>query len=945
MPRVSVILTSFNHAAYLNESIDSVLGQTFADLELIVLDDASRDNSWSLISRYADRRVRAYLSATPGEVTHRMNHALSSAVGEYIAIQHSDDVWTPEKLGRQVAYLDAHPEVGAVFTWVQVIDETGSKIEEDWFNQPNQSRWARLNELFNEKNTLSHPSALIRKCCCEEVGGYRYGLRQIDDAELWSRLLIRHPIHVLEEKLTLHRLFSDKSNVSSYRPDVAVRCGHEWNFLRENFLALPGFDEIVQVFPELECWRRSSGFNIKFLLATALVQSPHRSAWPLGLRWLLELLNVTTQKCQIAELYGFTDLSLIGLSATLDSYLVGAVAQQHRIVAKYEGKLQGVLSDYVSLRCPLQMVELAKRLAASKRETAAAKAANAVFSSLPGRAVQVADSALTLTLGWANALPKVDMLAHLLTRNRVLLGLLRRRPEDRLAVVRTLAASLHQFVPEEALQRILRRRVLLGLLRRTRSHGKGIVVIEILQALTQHRSRYVEELCTALRPIGEYAGQQPLDVVTARRMLVRLDWLIGLFDPALSEGYRPVMPGPAVSAWARPGNARENVLLVVHETSRTGAPILGWNIALHLSRRYNVFTVTIGDGPLTPSFEKISIETHGPFPPEHRTPVALERHLRPMLDASEFRYAIINSCESRSMIEVCAARGIPTVMLMHEFAASVHNSQSLRDAMDAVDEMVFPAAIVARSAYEVHPALRDRQVFILPQGMCTLPEAKMAPDGPTDPVVGELAKARAEGGFVVLGAGTVEYRKGVDLFLTAAMAVQRDAPELGIRFLWVGHGYRPDEDKGYSAYLREQITRSGLSGSVTLLDAVSDLDPIYAITDTFLLTSRLDPLPNVSIDAACRGIPIICFRDASGTADVLLSDPGTAAGVVDYLDTTQAAAKIVGFARNRASHRRMSAATSALASNVFDMTRYVAAVDALGVGAVWEPQAKQSAGL
>jgi glycosyltransferase involved in cell wall biosynthesis len=132
MPRVSVVLTSFNHSAYLNESIDSVLGQTFSDIELIVLDDASEDNSWALISRYTDQRMRAYLSSKPGQVTHQISKALSNAVGEYIAVQHSDDVWMPEKLARQVAYLDAHPEIGAVFTWVQGIDETGAMVEQEW---------------------------------------------------------------------------------------------------------------------------------------------------------------------------------------------------------------------------------------------------------------------------------------------------------------------------------------------------------------------------------------------------------------------------------------------------------------------------------------------------------------------------------------------------------------------------------------------------------------------------------------------------------------------------------------------------------------------------------------------------------------------------------------------------------------------------------------------
>jgi glycosyltransferase involved in cell wall biosynthesis len=182
----------------------------------------------------------------------------------------------------------------------------------------------------------------------------------------------------------------------------------------------------------------------------------------------------------------------------------------------------------------------------------------------------------------------------------------------------------------------------------------------------------------------------------------------------------------------------------------------------------------------------------------------------------------------------------------------------------------------------------------------------------------------------VIGAGSVQLRKGVDLFLAIAADVQRNHPNRRVYFVWVGHGYAPETDMGYSIYLKEQLQRSSLEDEFTFLGEVSDLEPVYALADAFLLTSRLDPLPNVSIDAAHRSIPIICFEGASGTAEIMLADPVTATGVVPYLDTAAAARVIGHLALNDEAHRLMAEATDRLAHAIFNMNHYVAQLDALG---------------
>jgi glycosyltransferase involved in cell wall biosynthesis len=385
---------------------------------------------------------------------------------------------------------------------------------------------------------------------------------------------------------------------------------------------------------------------------------------------------------------------------------------------------------------------------------------------------------------------------------------------------------------------------------------------------------------------------------------------------------------------------KANVILVIHETSRTGAPILGWNIASHLSRRYNLYTLHLGPGDLTAAFEALSVEVYGPFPGFSRYEIDaddLDFSLRRLMAAHHFEYAIVNSSESRLAVAPLVRGYIPTLLLLHEFASYVNPIATLYDAFDWSTDIIFPARIVARAAEDVYPRLRQRRAHIMPQGMSVLPPndppkaIKPATGERSVSILGKLTqKHDLNGTFLVLGAGFVHIRKGVDLFLAAAATIVRSQPGRDIHFLWVGDGFTPKNDVSYSVYLSEQINRSGLQSHVTFLEPVADLDPIYDIADLFFLSSRLDPFPNVSIDAAVRGIPIVCFKDASGTAELLLSDPTTAGGVVDHLDAEAAGRLILALAGDEKRRSTMAAATLELSRTRFNMERYVDRLDALG---------------
>jgi len=448
--------------------------------------------------------------------------------------------------------------------------------------------------------------------------------------------------------------------------------------------------------------------------------------------------------------------------------------------------------------------------------------------------------------------------------------------------------------------------------------------------------------------VGERAGMQPSpafdsayygeryqDVVRAGCNL-----LLHYFHDGRREGRQPL----PVRSWRKGQRTedpdKDNVILVVHDTSRTGAPILGWNIARHLMATHNIYVMQMGAGDLTPQFEALSVELCGPFEGRFRPFIAqedVEYSFQMMVDSRPFSYAIVNSAESMLAIEPLANRFIPTLLLMHEFASYVFPPESVRNAFSWCSEVIFPARLVERAAEEVHPVLSGRVTRVLPQGVSLLPpvESGVSDTGQApNPVLSELIrKKNVDGTFIVLGAGHVQIRKGIDLFLSAAAAIAKKQPDASIHFVWVGEGFNPRLDMGYSVYLKEQLNRSDLLSRVTFLDAVSDLDPVYDLADIFFLSSRLDPLPNVGIDAAIRGIPVVCFRDASGMAELMLRDSLTAECVVDYLDAEAAAQMILNLAEDSGRRRRIQEATRNLAAACFNMEGYVAKLNEIGMEA------------
>lgn len=209
-PRVSVITPVHNNERFLVPAVESILSQTFRNFEYLIVDDRSTDGSPDILRRYAEQDDRVLLLRTeaPNSQSNALNTALRRARGEYVAILDADDLAHPQRLERQIEYLEAKPAVGALGTYVQQIDADGGAGSVLRF--PITCELARWGILF--ATPVVHSSAMIRRSLLEDVGGYSMQWRYANDYSLCAALITRTGIACLPEVLVSYRRHSNQTS-------------------------------------------------------------------------------------------------------------------------------------------------------------------------------------------------------------------------------------------------------------------------------------------------------------------------------------------------------------------------------------------------------------------------------------------------------------------------------------------------------------------------------------------------------------------------------------------------------------------------------------------------------------------------------------------------------------------------------------------------------------
>ena len=345
MPRVSVVMPAYNHERFVGQAIESVLTQSFVDLELLVNDDASPDNTANVVQAIRDARlVFKRFERNQGAST-VVNEALGRARGEYVAILNSDDYFLPGKLEAQVKYLDCHPEVAAVFGLPHFVDETGAPLDpasnpfRNLFISTNMSREQWLRRFFCISNALCHPTVMVRRSCYEAIGGYDARLAQLPDFDAWIEICKRHDIHIINRPLTAFRILAGERNASAGNPTAKARHDWELQYVFRRYLDLSD-DALNSIFENEFREIDPLGEKAPRVLLGLLSLKIGRSAWAsssylaFGLHVLHEELALGSAGINCAEF-----MRLTGSCDVFNQAAVNGGSSARRLAAEYEALL------------------------------------------------------------------------------------------------------------------------------------------------------------------------------------------------------------------------------------------------------------------------------------------------------------------------------------------------------------------------------------------------------------------------------------------------------------------------------------------------------------------------------------------------------------------------------------------------------------------------------
>jgi glycosyltransferase involved in cell wall biosynthesis len=200
-PEISVVMSVYNGESYLKEAIDSILMQTFADFEFIIVDDGSTDSSAAIVKSYSDSRIRLVQQENMG-LSKALNKGISLAKGRYIARLDSDDVSLPERLKLQFDFLEKNSKAVIVGSNAIVMDKDGNTI----FYSEKKTQWEEIKSIL-PNTPFYHSATFFRKDTFEKAGGYYEAIKHhFEDVILWNKMAALGELYNLKEPLIKYRV-------------------------------------------------------------------------------------------------------------------------------------------------------------------------------------------------------------------------------------------------------------------------------------------------------------------------------------------------------------------------------------------------------------------------------------------------------------------------------------------------------------------------------------------------------------------------------------------------------------------------------------------------------------------------------------------------------------------------------------------------------------------
>lgn len=214
-PRVTVLMPVYNGEKFLREAMDSILAQTFTDFEFLIINDGSTDRSVEIIESYHDSRIRLVHNEKNLKLIATLNKGFELARGGFVARMDCDDVSLPERLAKQIAFMETHPEVGVCGTLAKEIDSNGKIV-----GNLKTPVGEKFDKLLWRPSPVNHPTALIRDTVYKN---FRYDQNYVDaeDYNLWLRVSKVTKLDNLNEFLLLYRIHP--ASVTSLRRALQLR--------------------------------------------------------------------------------------------------------------------------------------------------------------------------------------------------------------------------------------------------------------------------------------------------------------------------------------------------------------------------------------------------------------------------------------------------------------------------------------------------------------------------------------------------------------------------------------------------------------------------------------------------------------------------------------------------------------------------------------------------
>lgn len=242
MPKVSVLMPSFNYARYLSLAIESVLSQSYSDLELIITDDCSTDNSRKIVEHWKrqDNRVVPVFHDVNHGLARARNSGLAVSSGEFVALCDADDIWLQHKLKTQMECFRAQPDLGVVHSDSAIIDGDGKltgQLFSSLLHRKGQITSGHLFEVLCERNFLCVPTVILRREAIEYAGGFEENLRSLEDWVCWTKVSRKYPFQYVEEALVQYRIHG--AGLSSNPTGMAENRVKAVQFLLDSFSDIP----------------------------------------------------------------------------------------------------------------------------------------------------------------------------------------------------------------------------------------------------------------------------------------------------------------------------------------------------------------------------------------------------------------------------------------------------------------------------------------------------------------------------------------------------------------------------------------------------------------------------------------------------------------------------------------------------------------------------------